>query len=235
MTTLLANAPVDPATLFGEEVDDLMLEAKNWLDGEPIATEAQATAVSSLLSRLRRVSKDADLARAAEKKPHDDAGKAVQSKWRPITDKANLAADVAKEALAPWLVKLDDEQRAIAEAARIEAERLTQIAAEARHSASGDLTATQDAERLTKAAVAAGKDAARADKAEAHATGGERAVTLVDKFTPVLTDSCAALRHYRETQPELLKDWLTGQARKDVHGGARSIPGFEIQRERKAR
>jgi hypothetical protein len=56
----LANAPLDPATLFGEEIDDLMLEARNYLDGEPIANEQQAEAVSSLLNRLRRVANDAD-------------------------------------------------------------------------------------------------------------------------------------------------------------------------------
>ena len=54
--TLLSNRPADPATLFAEEAEDLLLECRNWLDGEPITTEAQATAVSSLLSRLRRVS-----------------------------------------------------------------------------------------------------------------------------------------------------------------------------------
>lgn len=231
---LLSNAP-EPAVLFQEEIDDLLLEARNYLDGEPIANEEQAKAVSAILNRARRISNDADDIRKAEKKPHDDAGKIVQSKWRPILDAADLAASTAKQALAPWLVKLDEGQRAIAEAARVEAERMAQIAIEARHSASGNLSAAEDAERLTKAAVAAGKDAARADKAKALATGGERAVGLVDKFTPELTDSCAALRHYRATVPNELKIWLLDQAFQDVRAGVRSIPGFNIISERVAR
>lgn len=235
MTTLLANAPADPAVLFKEEVDDLLLEARNYLDGEPIANEEQANAVSSLLNRLRRVAKDADEARKAEKKPHDDAGKAVQAKWTPIIAKADLASSTAKQALAPWLQKIEDEQRAAAAAAAAEAERLAAIAAEARAKSSGNLEASEDAERLLKMSEAARKDAAKADKVKAHAKGGERAIGLVDVFTPVLTDPCQALKHYRAHQPDALKAWLLDQARADVRAGARSIPGFTINHERVAR
>jgi hypothetical protein len=233
MATLLANAPADPATLFREEIDDLLLEARNYLDGEPIANETQADAVSSLLNRLRRVSKDADDARKVEKKPHDDAAKAVQAKWTPIIAKADLAASTAKEALAPWLRAVEEKQRAEAEAARAEAERLAQIAAEA-HARADDLQSAEDAERLLKAADAARKDAAKADKAKAHAKGGERAVGLRSVWTPTLTDACAALKHYRERQPELLKQWLVEQAERDVRAGARSIPGFDVTEARVA-
>ena len=233
--TLLSNRAAEPAVLFAEEIDDLMLEARNYLDGEPIANEAQADAVSSLLNRARRVAKDADEARKVEKKPHDEAGKAVQQKWTPLIAKADLAATTAKQALAPWLCKVEDQQREIAEAKQAEADRIATIAAEAHAKAHGNLEATEDAERLMKAADAAQKDATRADKAKAHATGGERAIGLVDVFTPVLDDPIAALRHYRETQPEPLKEWLLDQARKDVRSGARFIPGFTISHERIAR
>jgi len=232
---LLSNAPTEPDVLFGEVIDDLLLEAKNYLDGNPIASEDEATAVSSLLSRLRRVANDADDARKLEKKPHDDAAKAVQARWKPILDKADLAVSTAKQALAPWLRQVEERQRAEAEAARIEAERLAKIASDTLAASYGDLQARDDAERLLKAAGAAEKHAARLDKAKAHATGGERAVGLVDVFTPELTDSCAALRHYRATQPDELKCWLLDQARKDVRGGVRSIPGFQIIHERVAR
>lgn len=231
----LSNAPADPAALFQEEVDDLLLEARNYLDGEPIANEEQARAVSSILNRLRRIAKDADEARKVEKKPHDDAVKSVQTKWLPIIDGANLASDVAKQALAPWLRSIEEQQRAEAEAARIEADRLARVAAEAYAGSSGNLTARADAERLIKIAIAAEKDAAHAGKQKAHALGGERAIGLVDVFTPVLIDPIEALKYYRAHQGEALKEWLLDQACKDVRGGARSIPGFEIKNERAAR
>jgi hypothetical protein len=232
---MLANAPPDPAELFAEEIADLLLEARNYLDGEPIANEQQAEAVSSLLNRLRRVSKDADEARKAEKKPHDDAAKAVQAKWTPLLSKAELAASTAKQALAPWLIKIEEDQRRKAEVARLEAERLAQVAAEAHAKAAGNLSATEDAELVLKAAGAAERHARATEKARPLAKGGERAIGLVDVFTPVLTDSCAALKHYREHQPEALKEWLVDQARQDVRAGKRSIPGFEIHHERVAR
>jgi hypothetical protein len=234
MATVLTNMPADKATLFKEEIDDLLIEARNYLDGEPIANEQQAEAVSSLLNRLRRVSNDADDARKAEKKPHDDAAKAVQERWKPLLEKADLAASTAKQALAPWLQKVEEKQRREAEVARQEAERIAAVAAEKRAQA-GNLEAAEDAERLTKVAVGASKHAAKLDKAKPLATGGERAIGLVSVFTAELTDSCAALRHYRERQPELLKEWLLEQATKDVRAGAREIPGFTIHHERKAR
>jgi hypothetical protein len=232
---MLSNAPADPAVLFAEEVDDLMLEARNYLDGEPIANEQQAEAVSSLLNRARRIAKDADNTRTVEKKPHDDAAKAVQAKWKPIIGKADLAAETAKEALAPWLRKLEEEQRRAAELARQEAERLLAAAQAARAETVGDVLAKMDAERLTKIAQDAQRHAAQADKAKPLAKGGERAIGLVDVFTPVLNDACAALKHYRTEQPDALKDWLTEQASKDVRSGARAIPGFIINHERAAR
>jgi type IV secretory pathway VirB10-like protein len=233
-TTVLSNAPSEPAVLFAECVDDLLLEARNFLDGEPITNEQQAEAVSSLLNRLRRVSRDADEARKVEKKPHDDAAKAVQQKWTPIISKAELAATTAKQALAPYLKAIEDLQREQAEAARREADRLAEIARTAHQGASGNLHASEDAERLLRAAKAAEKDAARAEKAKAHATGGERAVGLRSVWSPALTDSCAALKHYRATKPEDLKAWLIEQAEKDVRAGARSIPGFEVTEARVA-
>lgn len=233
MISLLSNAPVEPSVLFQEEIDDLLLEARNYLDGEPIANEDQATAVSSLLNRLRRVAKDADEARKVEKKPHDEAGKAVQAKWTPIIDKAELAASTAKQALAPWLRQIEEQNQREAELARTEADRLAQVAAEA-HSTAGNLQAAEDAERLLKAAAGAQRHATRTEKQKAQARGGERAVGLRSVWTATMTDSCAALKHYRERQPEELKQWLVDQAERDVRAGARTIPGFTISESRVA-
>ena len=61
-----------------------------------------------------------------------------------------------------------------------------------------------------------------------------RAVSLRSRWIAVLSDSAAALRHYREHQPAALKAWLTEQAQRDVNAGARDIPGFTIDEERVA-
>src|SRR6185312_12264238 len=113
-----------------------------------------------------------------------------------------------------------------AEVLQAEADRIAQAATEARSNASGNLEEAENAERLLKAAEGLKKEAAKAEKQKAHARGGERAIGLVDVFTPTLIDACEALKHYRAKQPEFLKEWLLDQARADVRAGVRAIPGF---------
>ena len=127
--TIGHNRPSDPFTLYSESIEDLFDQAKQFLDGEPIETEAQAEDVSRLLSMVRKTSNDADEARKAEKRPHDEAAKAVQLRWKPLLDKLDLAASTAKNALAPFLQAQEDAQRAAAEAARQEAQRQAEAAA----------------------------------------------------------------------------------------------------------
>src|SRR3546814_9872806 len=91
----------------------------------------QADAVGKLLDMIRQAKKAADEQRVIEKKPHDDAAKAVQTKYKPLIDKCELAASVAKKALVPWLEHLEAEQRADAERKRTEADEARQAAHEA--------------------------------------------------------------------------------------------------------
>jgi hypothetical protein len=234
MATLLSNAPAEPAILFAECVDDLLLEARNFLDGEPITNEQQAEAVSSLLNRLRRVSKDADEARKVEKQPHLDASRAVDGKWKPIADKADLAVTTCKQALAPYLKAIEEENQRQAEAARKEADRLAEIARTAHQGASGNLQASEDAERLLRAAKAAEKDAARAGRAKAHATGGERAVGLRTYYTAEVIDPLAfgkwAWEHCHSEYLQFLEELAEREARR----GSKGIPGLKITEDRRA-
>jgi hypothetical protein len=80
---------------------------------------------------LRKARKDADEARVAEEKPHDDAAKAVQQKWKPLLDKCELAETTAKKALTPYLEAKEAQQRAEAEALRKAAEEAAERAREA--------------------------------------------------------------------------------------------------------
>lgn len=229
------NQPPDAFGALKAHIDDLDLEARNHLDGEPIASEEQATAVSRILDDARKAAKAAEEARKIEKKPHDDAGKAVQAKWQPLIGQAELAADTAKRALAPWLAAQEARQRAEAEAARAAAEQAQERARKAAEAAKpDDLAGQATAKHLQQNAAAAAKAAARLDKARPQASGGTRAIGLRSRFHPVLTDPVAALKHYRERTPEALKQWLIEQAESDVAAGKRSIPGFEIKEERVA-
>lgn len=235
MATVLTNAPPDPFEGFELELDSLFEEAKNYLDGQPIETQEQADDISRILSRLRRATKDADEYRKAEKRPHDEAAAAVQAKWNPPIQRAKLAEDTAKNALAAFLRKQEEVQRAAAEVARQEAARLASAAAQAAHQAKpDDLAGKATARILQENAAAATRQADKLDKARAQVRGAERAVSLRSVWTPALVDPMAALKHYMAAQPDALKDWLLDQARKDVRTGKREIPGFNITEEKVA-
>jgi hypothetical protein len=128
----------------------LFEEAKNWLDGEPIATQGQADMVQKLLRDIQAAEKEADERRTTENEPFD-AGKAeVQARYAPLIANTKttkgltvLAVDACKKALAPWLIKIDNENRAKAEALRKEAEEKQRIAMEAMRQRDGvDLEAS---------------------------------------------------------------------------------------------
>lgn len=228
------NPPVDPFDGFAAHFDTLRTEAGNWLDGSAIQSQAQADEVSRLMDEFRRAAKDADKARAEEKRPHDEAAKAVQAKWKPLLDGAERAVELCKKTLSPWLQRIEEEKRAAAEAARLEAEAKAAAAAEAMRAApETDIAAREAADALVQDAKAAEQSANRAEKDRAHATGGQRATTLRSYFTPVLTDPKAALLHYVAQRPEDVKEFLTSLAKQEVSAGKRSIPGFDVIEERR--
>ncbi|WP_201829651.1 hypothetical protein [Microvirga zambiensis] len=225
------NNPPEPTPFERAEAQIIMLfdEAKNWLDGEGIATQAQADDVSKLLDMIRKAKKAADEARVEEKRPHDEAAKEVQEKYKPLLTRCDLAADAAKKALAPFLEKLEAEKRAKAEAARREAEGKARAAQEAIRAAQAtDLAAREAAEALIQDAKKAEAVAKRAENDKAHGKGGSRAVTLRTTYRPVLKDAREAARYYWKTRQSELEAFLLTLAEKDVRAGQQDIPGFDI-------
>lgn len=226
-----------PFDLSFEEIDGLFTEAKNWLDSKGVNSQADADGVSKLLDAARQAAKTADDARKAEKKPHDEAGKAVQERWRPILDKADLVATTCKAALKPYLEKLEAEKLAIAEAARREAKEKMKIAATAvrkAHENEGNLAERETAEIMLASAQRSEVAAKRAEKDKAQAKGGSRAVGLRSTWHPVLVDGLAAARNYWQTRRPEMETYFLSLAETDVRAGARQIPGFDVIEEKSA-
>lgn len=235
------NPPVEieptPFEMSEVEIGDLYAEAKNWLDGELVSSQAQADALSKLIDDLRRAGKLADERRIAENKPFDDGKAEVQARYAPliadtksVKGKVPLAVDMAKKALTPWLQKLEDEKRAKAEAARREAEEIDRKAQEALAAAraADDLSKREEAEVLLSQAKAADEAASKAENAKAHATGGSRAMGLRSVWRAEMTDARAAAAHYWVTRREDVDAFFQGLADADVRAGKREIPGFMI-------
>lgn len=227
-----SNAP-PPLIAHISNIEDLYAEARLWLDGKPIASDADAEGVAKLLTQIREARKAADEQRKVEKKPHDDAGKAVQEAWTPLLAKCDLAAGAAKDALTPWQIAKEAEQRAAADKARKEADDAAERA-QAALRASTNLEAREDAEELLKAAGKADKAAKRLDNAKPQVSGGGKAIGLRTYWIAEMADRRLALAHYMTTRPDDLTAWLLDMAQKDVSAGKRDIPGINAKEDKRA-
>jgi hypothetical protein len=235
----LTNAT--PFDLIADHLQDLISEARNFADGEPVSSQGQADAVSALIENLRTAAKDADAERVRENEPHDKAKAAVQAKYAPlIADPKNKnpgkvwkAIDALKACLQPYLAKLDAEKREAERVAREAADKAAKNAADAmRAAAANDLQAREAAEALIADAEAAAKLAKAAAGDKAHATGGSRAMGLRSVWKAELKDAQIAAGFFWKRDPSVFNAFLQKLADEDVRSGKRSIPGFDVTEER---
>lgn len=146
----------------------------------PIQTEAHAALLTDHIAGLRGLAKKVDAARADAKKPHDDAGKAVQAAFKPLLDRLERATGIMLDLSNDYLTrkrqeeaKRRAEEQAEADRLRAEAEAKAKAAAE-----SGDLSAEVEAEEAAKAADEAQELAGREVKASVRsATGAGRTIS----------------------------------------------------------
>lgn len=117
----------DPFTVFSERLSELNAQAAALLarQGE-IADSVTAEKVATVMEAINKLKRDADEARKAEKRPHDDAAKAVQGKWLPLIDKAGLAAGALNGKITAYLKA---EEKRVREEARRKAEEAAAEAA----------------------------------------------------------------------------------------------------------
>ena len=229
------NNPPTPFDDASARIETLYDEAKHWLDGDPIDSPELANGVTELLNQLRSAGKEAEALRKEEKKPIDAAAKAVQAKFKPLSDRVELATKACKEALQPWLVKLAKAKAAEDARLRAEAEEAAQRERDARQAAQADDLAAQQA--LREAEEATSKAAAIATKAQNKGAGlkvgDAKAVSLRTSYEPEMADGVAAAEHYWKTKQARVKDFLLQLAEEDIRAGKREIPGFVIH-ERKS-
>lgn len=222
MSALHNNPPPDAA--FTIHVDDLFALLSDTLAGGEVSTDEQEAAIDELMDEFRRASKDADKARAEEKKPHDDAAKAIQIKWKPIIEKADRGTVACKDALTPYRTA---KQRAKDEAAR-EAREKAEAKAEAAREAlqkSDDLETRFAAEQELEAAAKLTSVANRIDRS---ATG------LRTYWEAEITDRKAALRHYLVRSPDRFMALIQQLADEDARTTRPPTPGVAFHERKKA-
>lgn len=216
------HPPADAA--FSISIDDLFALLSDTLAGGEITNDDQEAAIDDLKDDFLKASQDADKARAAEKKPFDDGAKAVQTKWKPIIDKATRGKLECLAALTPYRAEKQRIKDEAAKKAREAAEAQAKAAAEALREAD-DLEAKYAAEIKLEQAQ---KLAATANRIDRSATG------LRTYYEAEITDRKAALLHYLARVPERFQALIQQLADEDSRGARAPVPGVIFHERKKA-
>lgn len=214
---------------FAMALEDVRLEAGNFLDGAPVETQEQADAIGKIISAAKKIKKDADLARKEDKEPHLEAGRAVDTNYKPVLDTCDTIVTAAQKPLTVYLNKLAAEQAEVERKAREEADRKAQEAIAAQRACEGNVEAIERAKTLQREADEAEKAAKRAGKAKAHVTGVDRAVGLRTYDVVTVTDARAALLWIAKNDKTALDAFVADYARR--FGSARMIDGVTVTQE----
>ncbi|MNH49291.1 hypothetical protein D3C87_1177660 [compost metagenome] len=237
----LKNEPPTPFDAHRINLDDLLVEARNWCDGEPAATQAQVDEIARLIDDLNAGAKAMEAERVTEKKPLDEQIAAIQDRYNvylaPLKNKAPgkvpTAIDALNAAKRPFLIAEEAKLEAARKAAREEAEAAAQAAAEAaRNANAADLEARENVDAKIKAAEDAQRAAKIADNAKAHAHGGGRAQGLRTRVLAEVTDLDAAVRHYWSENRAAFAELIQRLADDDARQNRRAAKGVTFREER---
>jgi len=233
------NPPYSAFESIKTKINDLYDEAKNWLDGQPITTQAQADALNTLADHIRKAATEADELRKNENKPFDDGKAEVQERYNVLIGKTTKvtgltvkALDATNAALKPFLI----EQARIQREAAAKARQVADEALEAAKAALADrdktnLESVEIAEQLIDDAKGLEKEAQRIESAKAQAKGEGRAKGLRTVYTATMTSYVEAARWAYNEHVEAFVEFLNNLAAKEVRVGKRILPGFEIKGE----
>lgn len=216
---------VDPEIAFSAAINDLRDEAANFLDGAPIENQGQADAVTTILDSMKALSRDAEKERKAEKQPHLDAGKAVDSKWQPLIKTAKLVTEEAQKPLTVWRT----EQQRLKD---LETERLRKLAEQQQLEAQEALKAANGLEQRE----AAEKLAESAQITERTANKIKRGPTsLTTYWEAEITDKKALLQFVMKNDPLTLTAFLEAWAAQHVRDNKTGCAGVTAHERKKAR
>lgn len=197
------NLPTDPFERLVIELETHEERILAFLE-TPIADEEAATKAGLWSGKVAGLGKELNAMRENEKRPHDEASKAVQAKFKPKVDKADGLARRLKDHMGAWLFakkrKAEAEERERQEAAR---------------KAAASLEMPAPAEREI------------ARQPSKVVTGG---VSVRTRQVAVITDLPAAAAFYASMDnpfPDFVS-LITRMAEKNLKGGT-AVPGAELK------
>lgn len=133
------NPPADPLEDLKGQIDTALAGVADYA---AVSSDEAASKAQSLRSRLLELSGDADKRRETLKRPHLEAGRAVDEAWNPLVKMAKAGADALRAAISAF----ETAEKRKRDAAEAELARLAAVAA-------------KEAERVRLEAEAAGRPA----------------------------------------------------------------------------
>lgn len=210
-----------PAEMHSLKADEMLTLVSDTTAGAEVTNDQQEAALDELLKEARAAKKAADTDRVAEKKPHDEAGKAVQEKYKPILGKFDAVMGEITAKLTPYRTAKQAAKEEAARKAREEAEAKERAAQEALKQ-SDDLEARFEAETQLEQAK---KLTAAANKIDRSRTG------LRSRQVAVVTDHRSLLLYIANNDKAALDAFLDEYARKALPS---KLPGVQIEVEKVA-
>lgn len=200
-----------------EEIEEVAHQAVAWLDKNGITDATSKDMAANYKDRLLDLRKSADLQREVEKRPHLEASRAVDAKWKPSIDLAQISADRLREALTVYMRAelAAEEKRRAAEVARQKAEHEAYLKA----NPMAEYTAEPEPE-IVAAPVKVQAGGQRGRKT------GLRTVTRV-----VVKDHAAALAFFAESDD--VRELVQKLAERATKAGVK-VPGAEVVTEKVA-
>jgi hypothetical protein len=231
------NNPPEPTPfeVVRNSVDAVFEEAKHWLDGGKVQSQAEADAIAELLSLARQTDKDASKAKEEEKRPYLDANKAIEERFKPVVSRIVLIADACKAALRPWEEQQEALRRQAAESARKAAdEKAAAAQAAVRAALQAGIEEREAAERLLRESKQAAATATKAENAKSTTKVGGRTVSMRTTYRAVISDPVEFIRFAWKDNLVEITEALRVIAQREVSAGKRTLPGVTISEERSA-
>ena len=191
------NAPPSPIETCIAEYDDIISEAANWCDGEPVTTEAQMNAIDKVLKAFKTYRSALDKAAKEQTAPLHTVWKDEIAAVKVYTDDADRLQAALVACVGPFKTKLA--------ADKAEADRKAQAAAWEATRAARDAAAKANAGDIEQARAAA------AAIAEAEALQRAANASAKDKVPGMRT-----ITHHEVTDHKALLNWIARNRRDDL-------------------
>jgi hypothetical protein len=211
------NEPRDPGEF--ETLADQIESAKAGVaEYTEIADDDTARRAQSLRARLNELSRTADNRRQILKKPHLEAGQAVDHKWQPLVKDAKDGAETLASRLSAYATR---QARAVEEARRIAEAEQKRAENEARR-------ARESGQESREEPPASPPELPRVATTIRGAYGRAASVRLVR--VAIIRDIDEAFQYFRKD--ELVIEAILLAAQRQVNAGV-TPPGIEVEEERR--